>query len=104
MANPKTFRRLGKTFLLVAVLAFLAGFLVTVVGMTNTFRQISQTDDFAEVAVEQAVEKTVSLSLRTNAIGIPVGLTCLVAGICCYVVAARLNRQTGAQNGEIPAA
>ncbi|WP_339910533.1 hypothetical protein [Symmachiella dynata] len=104
MATPKTFKRLGKMLIFAGVLAFLAGPAVTTVGMTNTFEQISQTDEIPDVAVEQAVEKTVSLSWRTNAIGIPVGLTCLVAGICCYVVAARLKRLAVAQNGEIPAA
>ena len=104
MANPTTFRRLGKAFILAGVLAFLAGFLLTLVGMTSTFQQISQTDDIPEVAVEQAVEKTVSLSWRTNEIVIPIALVCLGAGMCCYVMAARLKRQTVAQNGEIPAA
>ncbi|TWU13634.1 hypothetical protein CA54_24690 [Symmachiella macrocystis] len=104
MANPKTFRRLGKTFLLVAVLALLVGFLVTVVGMTNTYEQISQTEVVPEVAVEQAVEKTVSLSWRTNEIVIPIALVCLGAGLYCYRVATRLKRRAGILNSEIPAA
>ncbi len=82
------------------VLAFLAGPAVTTVGMTKSFQNIDGTGGPAD----KALEESIAIALRITAIGIPVGLLCLGAGICCYVVAARLNRQTGAQNSEIPAA
>jgi hypothetical protein len=100
MANPKTFRILGKMLILAGVIAFLASFLVTFVGMLNNFQQISQTGDLPEAAVKQ----TVSLAFRASEICTPIGLVCLGAGVYCYREAARLKRRAGILNSEFPAA
>jgi len=86
MANPKTFRILGKRLCLSGVLAFLASFLVTFWGMTNAFQQLDGTGDVSEAALE----KSISLSLRISMICTPIGLLCLGAGVCCYLLAAVL--------------